>query len=315
MEITVEGRQQEVEESAKVYWKKVTLLALDCGGITGCGRMAKLKDVKLIPNLHNLCSTEGFNLKFRYIGGRWVWIMFENEDTCDRFRACKELDFIFCDFVPLSLSFVPGERMDLNEPLSIGKACILTPSKKPISEEISVDLDGTSFEVWVKEIGTWAPNIGESVDGSDSESDFESIQENVDVSPVEHLVNATSEDPFSLYKVIDELNHLEHKSPNDAILKDDNDRSDPCSASPSVSGPSKPPCYEQKLNKDDELGISPSAISTGSVKKPGGSNGGSFINDLSLVIQMGKVLGYDMAGCSDVLGNMINRMSVKMVDQ
>ncbi|KAI3805515.1 hypothetical protein L1987_27959 [Smallanthus sonchifolius] len=162
------------------------------------------------------------------------------------------------------------------------------------------------------------------LDELDSDSDYESIQENVIESPIEHLVNVTSEDPFSIYKVIDELNHLNPttREVNDAPLKDDNsgtqvdwelghqwesvgngggrrnglDSKIPSMhnvdgelpleplVSPSVSGPSKPPGYKQKNIKYDVVRISTS------------------------------VLGCDMEGCSDTLGNMINSMSVKMVD-
>ncbi|KAK9058221.1 hypothetical protein SSX86_023061 [Deinandra increscens subsp. villosa] len=174
--------------------------------------MGKVTDPLCIPNLPALFVKEGFHeVRFRYIGGRWVGMSFPDVDLITKFEKSVELNNCFSSLQLLSKDFIPDERCiwldiiglpvvastpmvlkkvgelwgeflffgnDRDEPLANGKICINTSSMVPIDECIDVELGGAKFAVRVKEFANWTPSLrfyedSSSSDGSENEEDIE----------------------------------------------------------------------------------------------------------------------------------------------
>ncbi|KAI3818693.1 hypothetical protein L1987_12508 [Smallanthus sonchifolius] len=124
-----------------------------------------------------------------------------------------------------------------------------------------------------------------------------------------------SEDPFSIYKVIDHLDGVGFKNqeidaPLSGSLEDDG------TSSVHSSFPSKPPGFEEFVNQEmafKHLGTDDVSMGSPSVTHHSKTNGGSLLHDLSKVIEMGRIMGFDMDGTSGDLEKFIKRMSEKVV--
>ncbi|CAH1423536.1 unnamed protein product [Lactuca virosa] len=72
----------------EVIKKKVVIGNRELTGLTDVQAMilAEVRDATVIPNLIKLCREEGFaNVKIRYVGRLWVWVMFESVKSCKSF--------------------------------------------------------------------------------------------------------------------------------------------------------------------------------------------------------------------------------------
>ncbi|KAK9065015.1 hypothetical protein SSX86_016398 [Deinandra increscens subsp. villosa] len=155
--------------------------------------MGKVVDPLCIPNIPSFFVKEGFmDVRFRYIGGRWIGISFPNATSALKFEGCLELKKYFSSIQPLDNSFIPDERVvwiDLrglpvvastpivikklgelwgefmffgnnhDEPLAYGKVCIITKNMIYIDEVIEVSIDNHSFMVKALEFENWAPSL------------------------------------------------------------------------------------------------------------------------------------------------------------
>nr|GFD11513.1 RNA-directed DNA polymerase, eukaryota [Tanacetum cinerariifolium] len=54
--------------------------------------------------------------------------------------------------------------------LAIGKVCVKTNYMDVIQEPISVDMDGKKYEIFMKEMATWEPEVGKEGSFYDSEN-------------------------------------------------------------------------------------------------------------------------------------------------
>ncbi|KAK9053260.1 hypothetical protein SSX86_029893 [Deinandra increscens subsp. villosa] len=332
--------------------------------------MGKVLDPLCLPNLPMIFAKEGFqDIRFRYIGGRWIGLSFPSTELAVRFEGCNELKKYFSIIQLLSNSFVPDERCvwievsglpivastplvlkkvgelwgefiffgnDIEEPLSQGKVCIITKQKSPIDESIEVVIGGITFSVNVKEYDLWAPSLrfveeessSDESDGEDSVEEGEPKEENI----------AKGENVFFDSKpdcMGDDIENLEHSnrdhlSPNvePTICSSTNQNvgskvgTHSFKASPSglESDPSKPPGFEDYLfsaskNIGNQITTSSGDNSQSENSKNVKSSGGSFIQEFSRFIHMGKLIGLDMNGTTGDFEAFVSRMSEKVVDQ
>ncbi|KAI3783478.1 hypothetical protein L1987_42561 [Smallanthus sonchifolius] len=132
-----------------------------------------------------------------------------------------------------------------------------------------------------------------------------------------------SEDPFDTYEVISELNKQvmegmgvdSHELNKDVVsgnstkaMAGESNRGD-FRFSGDSSNPKKPHGFEKfKTFLETEKGVEISSA----FKDCGTSalKGGSIVNDISRIIEIGNVMGFDMEGCTSDLGKLINRMMI-----
>ncbi|KAK9072174.1 hypothetical protein SSX86_008606 [Deinandra increscens subsp. villosa] len=135
--------------------------------------MGKVVDPLCIPNLRSLFVKEGFSeVRFRYIGGRWVGMAFNNVESALKFDSCVALKNIFTSLKLLSNSFIPDERCIWVD--FIGLPVVATT---PAVVKRIVELDGHLFEIRAKEFANWAPSYrfyeSSSSDDSEEEDTYE----------------------------------------------------------------------------------------------------------------------------------------------
>ncbi|GJV12046.1 RNA-directed DNA polymerase, eukaryota, reverse transcriptase zinc-binding domain protein [Tanacetum coccineum] len=166
--------------------------------------LVKVKNVETMSSLYRLCREEGFDeIKIHHIGGLWLWLHFQNVETCNTFKNNNNLKSFFSLIKPVSKNFYVDERMvwveisglplcawgsnafkkvassvgrfmffenDNSEAMSLGRVCVATRQKSFISEGVQVTVHGVDYDVQVKELGSWSINIKDSV-SQDSESE------------------------------------------------------------------------------------------------------------------------------------------------
>ncbi|KAK9063023.1 hypothetical protein SSX86_016893 [Deinandra increscens subsp. villosa] len=199
---------QKEETTKQTLKKRVSISLDDCIEAKSSNfHMGKVTDPLCIPNLPTLFVKEGFHeVRFRYIGGRWVGLSFPNVNLALKFDACTVLKNCFSELQILSNSFIPDEKCvwldivglpvvastpavlkrigelwgefmffgnDKDEPLANGKVCIITKCSNNIDESIVVDVGSFSFDVKVKEFEKWVPSLRFHEDSSSSEDDSE----------------------------------------------------------------------------------------------------------------------------------------------
>ncbi|GJY63088.1 putative RNA-directed DNA polymerase, eukaryota, reverse transcriptase zinc-binding domain protein [Tanacetum coccineum] len=65
-----------------------------------------------MSTLYCLCCKEGFGeVKIHHIGGLWLWLQFQNEETCNAFKKNNNLKSFFSLIIPVSKNFSVDERM------------------------------------------------------------------------------------------------------------------------------------------------------------------------------------------------------------
>ena len=157
-----------------------------------------------------ICRKEGFrNVDIIYIGGSWVWIDFDNRNTCTRFKQKEDFRQYFQVVQYVSKQFVVddkavwveiigmplgawsmqpykkvaekwGEVVFVDKTASGGickeRVCIRAGEDKELHGPIQVKLDGITHKVWIKEIENWAPKVSkqdENVEATSEERESE----------------------------------------------------------------------------------------------------------------------------------------------
>ncbi|GJW43510.1 RNA-directed DNA polymerase, eukaryota [Tanacetum coccineum] len=88
--------------------------------LVGC-----VKDFKTLPNIHTVCSSEGFSgLKISYLGEFWVLLEFDSFQTCEKFHTHEGIKSWFSTLSQWTLNFEIQDRV------------------------VWIDIEGTSFRVW-----------------------------------------------------------------------------------------------------------------------------------------------------------------------
>nr|GFA44726.1 RNA-directed DNA polymerase, eukaryota [Tanacetum cinerariifolium] len=75
--------------------------------LVGC-----VKDFKTIPNIYNVCSSEGFKgIKSSYLGGFWVLFKFDSFQSCDKFQSRDGINSWFSCLQRWDIKFVISNRI------------------------------------------------------------------------------------------------------------------------------------------------------------------------------------------------------------
>ncbi|CAH1433075.1 unnamed protein product [Lactuca virosa] len=153
----------------------------------------QVKNVKLIPKLLVLLKEEGFHeIQLRYLGGDWVYVVFDSELVCSKSKKVAALRAYFSNFRPVVNGFKVLERViwieilglpccawnnvdvsklagrwgdvcfledDIQAPLAVKRICIKTLKPSLIHDKISVVVLGISYELVVRELANWEPDI------------------------------------------------------------------------------------------------------------------------------------------------------------
>ncbi|CAH1442237.1 unnamed protein product [Lactuca virosa] len=144
----------------------------------------------------------GFDdLQIKYVASDWVYLTFLSEEVCARFKKCNGIKAYFSLFRPVVNGFFVKERAvwiemiglpccawnedvvskvtsmwgdvcflddDGDAPLAIMRACIKTSKLALIHETVKVVAQGIEYDVAVREISNWEPDILEEGEvGSD----------------------------------------------------------------------------------------------------------------------------------------------------
>ncbi|GJQ94657.1 RNA-directed DNA polymerase, eukaryota [Tanacetum coccineum] len=155
--------------------------------------MGKVKDANSISNIQILLHDEGFmDVKSKYLGGMWVMLEFEKEETKlnilshtgvnSWFQILQEVnqDFVSDERIAwVDIEGVPlhawssetfsrigkkwGEMLNIEDTsaksFSRKRVCILTKNPVSILESFKIIAKGKVFMVRAKELFTWCPNI------------------------------------------------------------------------------------------------------------------------------------------------------------
>ncbi|KAK9056609.1 hypothetical protein SSX86_023971 [Deinandra increscens subsp. villosa] len=200
--------------------------------------LLKVKDIKSMAKVYHLASQEGFEkVKFRYVGGWWIRVDCNSKEESVKFASCKSFKSLFSDIRRVSSDFVIKERMvwigisglplgawsteifsdiaskwgkicfvdnDLEEPLAMGKVCILTSMMERINVKFNCEMEGISYDVSVDECQYWTPCFDTPCDSEDDTSDEEdlgfyrddniSVEDEGSVKANEHDVNNRDEE-------------------------------------------------------------------------------------------------------------------------
>ncbi|GKC88459.1 hypothetical protein Tco_1149108 [Tanacetum coccineum] len=187
--------------------------------------------------------------------------------------------------------------------MSMGRVCIATKIQSLIHENVEVNILGKTFQVFVKEIGTWNIHISNDIESNDSLDEDISSNGNVDLIEalddfIKHVVEEkqVEKTPLRTPKLMT-LNLLV----NYTVTHKD------MAADEVVLDNSKPPGFENfiKENKACSWSSSTSRASKCSTSFANYSRkdlkGFSFIDEMNQMIEVGGDLGYDVKGCKKYL--------------
>ncbi|GJW52127.1 RNA-directed DNA polymerase, eukaryota, reverse transcriptase zinc-binding domain protein [Tanacetum coccineum] len=102
---TLNGDRGSKAERQEMKMKQVTLSDHELVQINNSLEIAlvKVKSVETMSTLYHLCCEEGFNeVKIHHIGGLWLWLQFQNEETCNAFKKNNNLKPFFSLIKPVS---------------------------------------------------------------------------------------------------------------------------------------------------------------------------------------------------------------------
>ncbi|GJS95132.1 putative RNA-directed DNA polymerase, eukaryota, reverse transcriptase zinc-binding domain protein [Tanacetum coccineum] len=174
--------------------------------------LAKIREVEAMAKLYGILENEGFNgFEAHHVGGLWVWIEFNNQKACQRFKDKDSMKAYFSEITHVSRNFVVDEKLvwieidglplcawsseafkkigslwgkfmffedDTRDNVSCRRVCIRTSLKHSISEMIQVEVTGVSYWVRVRETGIWSIKIEKDASASESDYRLDSSSEN-----------------------------------------------------------------------------------------------------------------------------------------
>nr|GFA01652.1 RNA-directed DNA polymerase, eukaryota [Tanacetum cinerariifolium] len=150
--------------------KDEPMMVLDCGSLDYEGNLVLVgcvKDFKTIPNIHNVCSSEGFTrVIVSYLEGYWVLLEFESTWSRDNFQKHNGIllkAWSHSTFNKIACKW--GELVYMDDSNSLNKYCIRlyvkTRVQQLIAESFKVVLRGKISVVRAKEITGWVPEFGQ----------------------------------------------------------------------------------------------------------------------------------------------------------
>nr|GEW70189.1 hypothetical protein [Tanacetum cinerariifolium] len=158
--------------------------------LVGC-----VRDFKSLPNIHTVCSNEGFSgLKISYLGGFWILLEFDSFQSCEKFQSNEGIKSWFSSLSQWTSNFEIQDRvvwidiegtplrawsqanfnkiarkwgelvhMDTSNILNkySMRICVKTKVQHIITESFKVILEGKVSIVRAKEVIGWVPEFGE----------------------------------------------------------------------------------------------------------------------------------------------------------
>ncbi|GJW32197.1 RNA-directed DNA polymerase, eukaryota [Tanacetum coccineum] len=225
--------------------------------------MGRVKELSSIPNLPSILTKEGFaEVQFSYLGGLWVLMDLNNENTQKKLLQhtgvnswFHELQAATHDFVSnervvwVDIEGIPmkfwspatfakigkkwGETMDMEEASSSSFArkriCVKTSKAHNILESFKIIFRGNTFMVRAKELFTWTPcffKYKESGYISDNESIHGTNNNSNDPLQGEAAVEGENDDD-EVSVNLDNSNHFCNIRHNDSVQEDAQHSDDP----------------------------------------------------------------------------------------
>nr|GEY93578.1 RNA-directed DNA polymerase, eukaryota [Tanacetum cinerariifolium] len=261
--------------------------------------MGRTKDVNSILNLRTILTNESFmDVKLSYLGGLWVMIELNSEETIMKLLQHTGVNSWFEELKPASQEFVCNGRigtvMDIEESLGSSFArkrlCIKTKYKDPgyLSEDES-SLDGNNNLVSPQAPRVNVHEVNEKVNSHHSDDPFGLY----DLLRKSTNLSASKEDPSLSHPpgLTPVASHQDPIHSNSAHLEVNQDEPPITKGSSSKSYP-KASCFSQASHGNDSSADSSTHVSCRSTPK-----GGSILEFLDGMIKVGCSMGYDMEGC------------------
>nr|GEZ30010.1 RNA-directed DNA polymerase, eukaryota, nucleotide-binding alpha-beta plait domain protein [Tanacetum cinerariifolium] len=297
--------------------------------------MGITKDVNSISNLRNILTNEGFmDVKLSYLGGLWDMIELNSEETKMKLLQHNGVNSWFEELKPASQEFVCNERIvwvDIERiPLYLWSSS--TFSRIGMKWGTVMDIEespGSSFahkRLCIKTSMADPGYLSEDESSLDGNNNLDNSQQGnvnqVEGSDVEEANSHHSDDPFGLYDLLrtstnlfaskedSSLSHppkftpvASHQDPihsNSPHLEVNQDEPPITKGSPSKSYP-KASCFSQASHGNESSADSSTHVSSRYTPK-----GGSILEVLDGMIKVGRLMGYDMEGCSKDIEQIIS---------
>nr|GEW45912.1 RNA-directed DNA polymerase, eukaryota, reverse transcriptase zinc-binding domain protein [Tanacetum cinerariifolium] len=235
-----------------------------------CTLMGKIKDINALSNIYVILANEGFdNVNVTYLGGFWILI-----DACSVSSKEKMIKHILVEGLP--------------PPSTLG---ITMPSRNCLPMGIKIIVKGRIYWIRVKELEARSPEFN-NVFNENSSSDDESVEDG----------------EIKSFQV-DDVDHVSESS----YMKKNNEHEIPNSVSKKGTVSDDP--TDEEVNADvNKSHSNPHYNKNGVSSGKCGSNrsfnlnaGGSILDTMEDLIEIGNVTGYNMEGCSKNIEAIIGR--------
>ncbi|GJY64666.1 RNA-directed DNA polymerase, eukaryota [Tanacetum coccineum] len=260
--------------------------------------MGHVKEVSIIPNLYIILAKEGFDsVKLTYLGGLWVLFEFESLSSMEKFH--NHVGLLINSWATNTFSQVASKWGDLvvceeSEEISLSckHLCLKTKIDEIINESFKIIVKGKVLWIRAKELDAWIPKFLSDNDDSSSDNhstvldegcklgDYENEIRNVD-SDVEQLLQRKKEnlpqskdfDPTHLSGFTLDI-HNKNNEEGSNSLKDKE---------------------KSSLSKKSFTSHNVEALSQRTKSIP--TAGGSILDVMDNLVQVGQTMGYNMDGC------------------
>ncbi|GJT80931.1 hypothetical protein Tco_1055273 [Tanacetum coccineum] len=313
--------------------------------------LGKVKEFASLTNLKVVLAKEGFdNIELKYMGGFWVMIVFQEEESMKSFHVNNSVGSWWG-------TILNAEELEQGGYHS-NRLCICTKSKTAVFESFKMAYRGKFCWIRAIEVPGWVPdfeddcdNEYESYDGNhadegpgeyvgkfndlEGESDVEEVPETkFEDEPVDNLGDdksirrskTQSEDPFGVYELLNKKKKVSnnegesHTSPAYPPGFTPNDNGENNTNTSNVEA------EEHRQNEDREEGefvgtqdqtrndvatdANESTCSGHFKKSVGPRTGGSILQLIEDLVNVGQTMGYDMTGCMKNMEEIIESQGV-----
>ncbi|GJY78973.1 RNA-directed DNA polymerase, eukaryota [Tanacetum coccineum] len=303
--------------------------------------MGKVKDANSISNIQTFLHDEGFvDVKPKYLGGLWVMLEFEKEESKSNllshtganswFQTLQEVaqDFVSEERIAwIDIEGVPlhawsfetffrigkkwGEMLNIEDTsvASFGRkrVCILTKIPVSILESFKIIVKGKVFMIRAKELFTWSPTFSVNKE-SICTSDDESVQSEMHILKQSYL-SEEEEGEFKSNDVegVAEIIFGENSASAKCFMGHEakSDKAHDFGEAIEVSGIDPSPQIDAEvLNAPQMVRME---VPNGSVGQSVESKGGSVLGVLEEVIRVGQAMGFSMEGCEKDIQDIIGK--------
>ncbi|GJU31529.1 RNA-directed DNA polymerase, eukaryota [Tanacetum coccineum] len=301
--------------------------------------MGKVKEFTSMTNLKAALAHEGFdNIKFKYMGGLWVMLQFNTEDSKERFKSNMGTRSWFTQLIQASNSFCIDERVawvdiegiplkgwskntfsrisskwgellyfdDQEEGyLHTKRICIKTKLSENIYESFKIIIRGKIFWIRAKEVSGWIPEF-EDDDDEDIHSDGEMSKDGTIDKNGGTFKFPNVEDESNCEEVAETIFENNHSSAN---VKEDfvGVQKDTSSEDPFNDEAQNNPPNESKEEGDNGA---PNDVPNSKEDKHESNEKKDSTVSSSKNDTVGQAMGYNMEGCSKNIGDVIDFQGV-----